>query len=41
MHFLQAWIALNEKKIKYDTHLFSKAEKPKEFLQLYEVGRDQ
>lgn len=33
----RVWITLEEKNIKYDLRLHTKAEKPKEFLQLYEV----
>ena len=33
----RAWIALEEKKIKYETHLVDKTAKPKEFLQLYQA----
>ncbi|KAK9812137.1 hypothetical protein WJX73_010215 [Symbiochloris irregularis] len=31
----RAWLALEEKKIKYDTHIFSKTNKPKDFLDTY------
>ena len=33
----RVWIALEEKQINYTVHLHNKANKPKEFLQLYEV----